>query len=162
MKKVTFRSLIEEALAKAGSKGLSAPEIYEYAARAGVVPVKKESALCTIVKRGWVFRAGSRRDARYYATALDRATGREAWEAWVTERRANVKKTRQNYEAGLKREARAAATAQRKTAPKKPASLTYGVRAPWSADEPGIITAATKITVVPRPPDPIRTNTYWL
>lgn len=161
MEKPTFRSLVNEALTKAGSKGLSAPEIYRYAANAGVVPVKKESALCTIAKRGYVFRVGTRHDARYYATALDRAMGKDEWEARVLERRSGLKRERRKHEAALKREARAAASAMRKAEPRKRTTATHGVHAPWSVDEPGIITPATRITVAPRPPDPIRTNTYW-
>jgi hypothetical protein len=48
-------------------------------------------------------------------------------------------------------------------APKLPSPLAVGARskARWSADEPGIITERTRITVAPPLPDGIfRTNTY--
>jgi hypothetical protein len=34
------------------------------------------------------------------------------------------------------------------------------VRAWWAPDAPAVITAATKVTVAPKPPDPTHTNTH--
>jgi len=168
----SIRAMLIAATEACGAKGASAMELDAYVAERRKVRAC-HTAMTRAVEDGVLWRIGKAHETRYYATKELMEEGREAWAAWVAERRhaikegrrtRNLAKAKEKYRIKCEAEGRAV----RKIAPKGSAipksrvgaNKSSIVRAPWTVDTPAIITPMTKITVAPPLPQPIKTNTY--